>query len=117
MAITLNYAMKFVADMDAAVKFYRDTLGFTLKFESPGWTEFVTGETTLSLHWADAEHPAGGLRLGLRVPDLRGFCERLTTQGVVITRQPELVFGALIAEFLDSEGSAVNVSEERTKAS
>jgi hypothetical protein len=28
------------------VRFYRDMLGLPLKFESPGWSEFVTGETT-----------------------------------------------------------------------
>ena len=32
----LRYVIKFVADMDKAVKFYRDVLGLTLKFESPG---------------------------------------------------------------------------------
>ena len=31
------------------MKFYRDALGLTLKFELPGWSEFVTGETTLAL--------------------------------------------------------------------
>jgi hypothetical protein len=46
----LKYAIKFVADMDKAVKFYRDVLGLKVKFESPGWSEFVTGETTLALH-------------------------------------------------------------------
>jgi len=39
----LRYVIKFVADMDKAVKFYRDVLGLTLKFESPGWSEFVNG--------------------------------------------------------------------------
>ena len=42
-----KYVIKFVADINNAVKFYRDTLGLQLKFESPGWSEFVTGETTL----------------------------------------------------------------------
>jgi len=46
----LRYAIKFVADMDKAVKFYRDVLGLRVKFESPGWSEFVTGETTLAKH-------------------------------------------------------------------
>jgi catechol 2,3-dioxygenase-like lactoylglutathione lyase family enzyme len=44
----LRYAIRFVADMDKAVKFYRDVLGLKVKFESPGWSEFVTG-TPLSL--------------------------------------------------------------------
>jgi len=52
-----RYAIKFVADMQEAVKFYRDVLGLTLKFESPGWSEFVTGETTLALHPASDKNP------------------------------------------------------------
>jgi catechol 2,3-dioxygenase-like lactoylglutathione lyase family enzyme len=39
----VRYAIKFVADMEKAVKFYRDVVGLQLKFESPGWSEFVTG--------------------------------------------------------------------------
>jgi hypothetical protein len=46
-ATQLRYVIKFVADMDKAVKFHRDLLGLKLKFESPGWSQFVTGETTL----------------------------------------------------------------------
>lgn len=45
-----KYAIKFVADMEKAVKFHHDVLGLKVKFESPGWSEFVTGETTLALH-------------------------------------------------------------------
>ena len=41
----LRSVIKFVADMNKAVKFYRDVLGLQVKFESPGWSEFVTGET------------------------------------------------------------------------
>jgi len=48
--LKLNYVIKFVTDMGRAVRFYRDVLGFPIKFESPGWSEFVTGETTLALH-------------------------------------------------------------------
>lgn len=44
----LNYVIAFVGDMDRAVKFWRDVLGLPLKFESPAWSEFATGETTLA---------------------------------------------------------------------
>jgi catechol 2,3-dioxygenase-like lactoylglutathione lyase family enzyme len=56
----LRYVIKFVADMDKAVKFYRDVLGLKLKFESPDWSEFVTGETTLALHPASPSGVGGG---------------------------------------------------------
>ena len=42
-ATQLRYVIKFVAEMDKAVKFYRDVVGLKVKFESPGWSEFVTG--------------------------------------------------------------------------
>ena len=58
------------ADMDKAVKFYREVVGLTLKFESPGWSEFVTGETTLALHPASEKNPAGKVELGFTVTDV-----------------------------------------------
>ncbi|MEQ1863077.1 MAG: hypothetical protein ABL996_00330 [Micropepsaceae bacterium] len=38
----LTYVIEFVAEMDAAVRFHRDTLGLKLKFQSPEWSEFAT---------------------------------------------------------------------------
>lgn len=64
----LRYAIKFVADMDKAVKFYCDVLGLKVKFESPGWSEFVTGETTLALHPASEKDPAGRSNWGSPSP-------------------------------------------------
>ena len=51
----VNYAIVFVSDMTRAVRFYRDTLGLLLRFESPHWTEFATDGATLALH--DAGEP------------------------------------------------------------
>ena len=50
MAPKLKYIIEFVANMDRAVKFYRDVVGLPLKFESAGWSEFATGETSFALH-------------------------------------------------------------------
>ncbi len=51
----LQYAIKFVGDMDRALKFYRDTLGLPLKFQSPGRSEFVTGESGPLAQFVDSE--------------------------------------------------------------
>ena len=59
----LSYAIKYVADMDRAIAFHRDVLGLELKFQSPFWTEFATGETTLALHPAMDEHKPGDRHL------------------------------------------------------
>src|SRR5512146_3229708 len=65
----LTYAIKFVGDMEAAVEFYRDVLGLPLKFQSPGWSSFITGDVTLALHPASEKNPAGAVELGFGVRD------------------------------------------------
>ncbi len=114
MAQRMNYVIKFVANMDRAVAFYRDTLGLLLKFQSPGWSEFLTGETTLALHSADPDHPAGSMRLGFQVPDVKAFYKEMSAKGIKFTMPPTMQFGVLLAEFLDSEGAEVSVSGEHT---
>jgi predicted enzyme related to lactoylglutathione lyase len=110
MALKLTYAIHFVADMNRAVAFYRDTLGLTLKSASPGWSEFATGETTLALHPASAENPAGSTHLGFGTPDVQAFHQALTAAGVRFTRAPEPLHGVTLAEFVDSEGGRCSVS-------
>jgi len=111
MAGKLTYVIKFVADMDRAVKFYRDVVGLPLKFESPGWSEFATGETTLALHPASAKNPAGGVELGFTVPDLHGFHAEMTQKGVQFSMPPKKQdFGNDLAQFVDSEGGHCSVS-------
>ena len=107
----LTYAIKFVADMDRAVVFYRDTLGLPLKFSSPGWSEFDTGETTLALHPASAANPAGSVELGFGVSDLQPFYEAKAHAGVRFTMLPtKQDFGGWLAQFEDSEGGRCSVS-------
>ena len=106
----LRYAIKYVADMERAVAFHRDTLGLTLKFASPFWSEFDTGGTTLALHAASDEHPAGNVQLGFGVDDLAAFYAAREEKGLTFTAAPEQRFGATIARFLDSEGAETSVS-------
>ncbi len=114
METRLTYVIKFVSDMDRAVKFYRDVLGLPLKFQSPGWSEFATGDTTLALHPASAKNPAGGVELGWSVPDLQKFYEEKRAQGVAFSMPPTRQdFGGLLAQFEDSEGAHCSVAAEQ----
>jgi predicted enzyme related to lactoylglutathione lyase len=109
----LSYVIKFVADMDRAVKFYRDVLGLQLTFESPGWSEFVTGETRLALHPASAKNAAGAVELGFTVPDIQKFHQDMVAKGVQFTMPPtKQDFGGLLAQFLDSEGGHCSVGTQ-----
>jgi catechol 2,3-dioxygenase-like lactoylglutathione lyase family enzyme len=106
----LNYAIKFVSDMDAAVGFYRDTLGLKPGFQSPFWTEFETGNTKLALHPASGENPAGSVQLGLGIDDVDALCAELAAAGFEITSPPADVHGRRIARFRDLDGAEISVS-------
>ena len=106
----LNYVIKYVADMDKSVEFFRDRLGLALKFQTPDWTEFATGETTLALHSASDEHPAGSASIGFHVDDIDGFYSEAQTGGVQFTSAPTDLFGQRIARFQDADGAECGVS-------
>jgi lactoylglutathione lyase len=108
-----KYAIKFVANMDKAVKFYGDVVGLKMKFESPGWSEFATGETTLALHPASEKNPVGKVELGFTVPDVEAFYRDMSARGVLFSMPPKKqVFGGVLAQFLDSEGAHCSVGTE-----
>lgn len=116
----VGYAIVFVSDMKRSVAFYRDVIGLPLTFDSPEWSEFATGGATLALHRAEppgdagsAAPIAGRCRPGLGVPDLDAFHERMIEHRVVCLQQPKDLFGSKIAQYLDPDGLAISVSEER----
>jgi catechol 2,3-dioxygenase-like lactoylglutathione lyase family enzyme len=106
----LTYAIKYVADMERGVAFYRDKLSLELKFESPFWTEFATGETVLALHPASDDKPAGSVELGFAVDNLGEFYERREELGLQFTREPKEMHGIHIAAISDPDGAHVSVS-------
>lgn len=112
MRARLNYAIKFVKDMDKAVQFHRDVLGLTLKFQSPEWSEFATGDVTLALHPASAKNPAGSVELGYAVKNLKEVYANRRSNGISFTSEPKEVHGVLLASFTDSEGVQCSFANE-----
>jgi len=90
-----------------------DVLGLQLKFESLGWSEFVTGETTLALHPASDKNPAGKVELGFTVADVEAFYRDMSAKGVLFSMPPKKQdFGGVLAQFVDSEGAHCSVGAE-----
>ena len=110
MATAFTYAIKFVGDMQAAIRFHTERLGFKLKFQSPDWSELDTGETTVALHLASAENPAGTCQLGFRVDDIDAFVAACRKNGVKIVEEPKPIHGQRIAELADPDGAAFSAS-------
>ena len=107
----ITYAIRYVSDMERAGAFYRDKLGLTLKFSSPGWSEFSTGETTLALHPTTPENPAESLELGFGVDDLQEFFKAKSAAGVKFPLPPtKQDFGGMLARFEDNEGALSSVA-------
>jgi len=99
--------------MDKAVKLSRDVLSLTVKFESPGWSEFVTGENALALHPASDKNPAGRVELSFTVTDVEGFYREMSAKSVLFTMPPKKQdFGGVLAQFVDSEGTHCNIRAE-----
>lgn len=120
--IRINYVIVLVSDMMRSTAFYRDVIGLSVRFESPDWTEFATEGSTLALHSAEArgtaaddplQVPAGRCRPGLSVANLDEFHQRMTRHGVTCIQPPKDIFGARVAQYLDPDGLAISVSEER----
>ena len=111
MPVKLSYVIEFVADMERAVRFYRDVVGLPLKFQSPGWSEFATGDVTLALHPSSEKNPTGKLEIGFNVPNLQQFHAEMESKGVRFPMPPaKQDFGGMLAQFVDSEGAHVSVS-------
>jgi predicted enzyme related to lactoylglutathione lyase len=118
----LNYAMVTVSDMGRSVAFYRDKLGLQLRTESPGWSEFNTGTTTLALHGggkpADRHNTggapaAGTCTIGFNVDDLERVYNELTAIGVRFVMSPTLrqEEGIKLAVCVDPDGFQISIAE------
>lgn len=118
-----DYVMINVSDMGRSIAFYRDRLGLPLKFESPGWSEFATGTTTIALH--HVERPAskegaqggapqaGTCTIGFSVADLDATHVELTRRGVPFVMPPtsQPAEGIRLAVCVDPDGLAISFAQ------
>ena len=123
----VDYIKVNVSDMSRSVAFYRDILGLPLKFESPGWSEFQTGATTLALHrkrarvggegGAPAEPLAGTCSIGFSVEDLEATHRKLAARGAQFVLAPteQVDEGIRLAVCVDPDGLAIAFAEPLTR--
>jgi lactoylglutathione lyase len=118
----VDYIMIIVSDMKRSIEFYRDKLGLQLKFESPEWTEFITGATTLALHGGGergerlhGKKRSGTCSIGFNVKNLDQTFEQLKSRGVdfVMSPQAREGEGIKLAVALDPDGLEVSFAESQ----
>ncbi len=117
----VDIVMVMVSDMSRSVRFYRDTLGFNCRMESPYWTEFDLGGQTLALHPTDTpgepyrpdHQPAGSLQLCFKVSDISAAAADLTAKGASFAVEPceREGEGIKLAVFTDPDGMPISLYE------
>jgi catechol 2,3-dioxygenase-like lactoylglutathione lyase family enzyme len=111
---TLDHVYYWVADMDRAVAFYRDTLGLRLvRQDGPSWAAFDVGGRTLALHGAvdgRALDP-GGATAVLDVDDLDVAQAILAGRGVTFDHEGDVTGYARFASFRDPDGNTLQLIE------
>jgi lactoylglutathione lyase len=109
-----------VSDMSRSVGFYQGTLGLKLKFQSPEWSEFDLGATTLALHSAKpattrpgGEPVAGTASLGFTVDDLDATVNDLKGKGIRFVMEPTVREneGIRLAVAIDPDGLGISFAQ------
>jgi len=113
----------FVADLDAAVAFYRDRLGFEVELQpAPSFAMLYRGDLRLLLSVPGGSHtlpdgtvpePGGWNRITLQVADLAGAVETLRSAGVRL--RADIMVSPAVRQALveDPSGNLVELFEPR----
>ncbi|MDP9297078.1 MAG: VOC family protein [Actinomycetota bacterium] len=112
---SLDHVYYWVHDMDAAVAFYRDVVGLTLRRrDGDEWAEFDAPPIRLALHGTGDAVPASGTVV-FRVVDLDGARWSLERAGAEFEEHVGEVEGfARFATFRDPDGNPIQIIEYRS---
>jgi lactoylglutathione lyase len=123
----IDYTMIIVSDMTRSVEFYADRLGIPLKFQSPDWTEFDTGNTILALHGGGVTPPkqagddkskhAGTCSIGFNVEDVEKTYAELKARGINFIMPPSQRDneGIKLAVCVDPDGLPISFAQTIAK--
>lgn len=105
--------MLMVHDMDRAVAFYTDTLGFQAGYTSEMWTELSRGGAGLALHGGADEGELRETGVCISVADLQAACREVVAGGGRVTRDPERRPGEpiMLATVSDTEGNVLSLDQ------
>ncbi|MGC2108271.1 MAG: VOC family protein [Candidatus Korobacteraceae bacterium] len=117
--LTFNHAMIYAKDVDRALVFYRDLMGFKLieDFRYEGKPVYARlrapgGDGTIALHQAGpgVSLASDGVRLYFEVRELDDFCHKLQRKGFYITQLPRMMpWGWRHAYLNDPDGHEISL--------
>lgn len=98
--LSFNHAMVYVKDVQRALDFYRDLLGFKMvdEFRHEGQPVYARlrapgGDGTIALHMAGpgTSLVSDGVRLYFEIRELDDFCRKLQAKQFYITQMPRMM--------------------------
>lgn len=110
-----------VDDIEAAKKFYGETLGVEVSENPAGLTLNIAGDRPILVYGKDNHAPATYTILNFPVQDIEAVVDELAKRGVRFERYPEMEQnekgihtggGPLIAWFTDPAGNVLSVIQE-----
>jgi len=106
-------AMVLVQDIERALRFYRDILGFTVQEEQEDWVVFNEG---VGLQVSPEPLPEVNLNVNavmvtLLVDDVRAAYNELTQKGVAFLVPPTDASGAVVATLRDTENNLLQLMQ------
>ncbi len=117
--LTFNHAMIYVKDVERAMAFYRDLMGFKMieDFRYEGTAVYARlrapgGDGTIALHQAGpgVSVASEGVRLYFEVRDLDEFCRKLQKKDFYITQLPRMMpWGWRHAYLNDPDGHEISL--------
>jgi catechol 2,3-dioxygenase-like lactoylglutathione lyase family enzyme len=117
--LSFNHAMVYVKDVQRALDFYRQLLGFKqvdeFRYEGkPVYARLCApgGDGTIALHQAGpgASVASEGVRLYFEIRDLDNFCRKLQVGGFYITQLPQMMpWGWRHAYLNDPDGHEISL--------
>lgn len=106
-----------VSDMSRSTKFYKNTLGLTLKSKSRDWTEFFKDGTVLALHSASKKlkpksgKPKIGMLVAFKVISMDEAYKVLKSKRVRFMKEPKDEDFGKHAIILDPDGYMISLIE------
>jgi len=117
--LAFNHAMVYAKDVQRALGFYHDLLGFKLvdEFRHEGKPVYARlrapgGDATIALHLAGpgTSLASEGVRLYFEIRDVDDFCRKLQAKGFYITQMPRMMpWGWRHAYLNDPDGHEISL--------
>lgn len=108
-----------VTDMERAVAFYRDVLGFTPGILSPHWSDFsIPGGGKIGLHppFRDTGPNSGGWIIGVATSDIAELKARLADAGYPTDARYHDTPAGAVLDFADPDGNPLQAIQYGTKS-